>query len=114
MTRKQHPSAYTVTADDLAQVVQEHAIEWEATAYFVLTLGRPNAPEPYFEVTIRDGIFAPGGAELGRLRFPLGRRGVDGWPANMMHGLMAAYEDLKSNPWKWPAGKRARVAADDA
>lgn len=106
MPRNAKPSAYTVTVEDVAQVVQEHAVDWEATAYFVLTLGKPNAPGAYVDVTLREGLYTPAGKELQRVRYPLDARHVERWPANILHAVMHAYDRMRAEPWTWPEKKR--------
>lgn len=112
MTRKQKPSAYTVTVEDVASVVAEHACEWGATAYFVITLGKPTGPAAYVEVTLRDGVYTPGGKELARYRWPLDERHAERWPANILHAVMHAYAALEGDPWLWPERKRKALVQD--
>lgn len=112
MARKQSPAAYTVTAQDVAQVVQEHALEWEATAYFIITLGKPDAPQAYVDLTLRDGVYQPAGRELERIRYPLDPKHAERWPANILHAVLSLYQTLEGNPWNWPA-KRRRAATGE-
>lgn len=106
MARKQGPASYTVTADDLQQVVSEHAAEWGATAYVVITLGMPSGPRAYAEVTLREGLYTPSGAELVRVRYPLDPKHAEKWPGALMYAVMDAYERLRNDPWRWPAERR--------
>lgn len=112
MARKQSPAAYTVTVQDVAQVVQEHALEWEATAYFIITLGKPDAPGAYVDITLRDGVYQPAGKELERIRYPLDARHSERWPANILHAVLAVYQALEGDPWKWPEKRRRAVVGE--
>lgn len=106
---RQKPGSYTVSVGDVAQVVLEHAQEWGATAYFVVTLGKPNGPGAYVDVTLREGLYEPAGREVARLRYPLDERDVGRWPANILHAVMHVYDKVRTDPWTWPEGKRRRV-----
>lgn len=112
MARKQAPGSYSVSVEDVAQVTLEHAQEWDATAYYVITLGRPLAPQAYVEVTIRDGLYTPAGKELARVRYPLDGKHIERWPANILYAVMAAYDALRAEPWRWPARKRKEAAGE--
>lgn len=112
MPRKSHPLAYTVSVEDVALVVAEHAVEWNATAYYVITLGKPTGPAAYVDVTLREGLYEPAGKELYRIRYPLDPKHVEKWPGNLLHAVMSVYDHIRSNPWLWPASKRREASGD--
>lgn len=112
MARSHKPSAYTVTVEDVSQVILEHAQEWGATAYLVVTLGKPTGPSAYFEVTLREGFFSPAGKELQRIRYPLDAKDAAKWPGQLLWGVVAVYDALKAEPWSWPASKRKEAAGE--
>lgn len=109
MGSKYAHASYRVTIDDLAAVVNEHASEWGATAYFDIRIGGGLKSVAYVEISVRDGIFQPAGKELERVRWPLDGRDAGMWPGNMLHALMTAYSRLEAAPWAWPERKRRRV-----
>lgn len=112
MSRKSAPSSYRVSMEDVVQVVAEHAAEWQCTAYFVITLGKPVGPAAYVDVTLREGLYEAAGKELYRVRYPLDSKHAERWPGNMLHACMTVYDWIQQHPWLWPESKRREARGE--
>lgn len=112
MPRERHKLSYVVTVEDLSAVLREHAQEWQATAYLRLHLPTPTATSAYVDIALVEGYYTPAGRELGTWRYPLSAKHAERWPAEILYGLTMAYDQLRAQPWNWPAELRRRAAGE--
>lgn len=106
------PEATATTWQDLAECVGSWEAEYGVCAVVELSWRHNLSAGAFVEVVLYDARTVGRGVELVRMRGAFPARKMTGQAGAVLHVVFQAFQELDTNPWLWPADRRARVRGE--